>query len=122
MIIISGIKDIDFAQYDQVWYITNNNPNMRVGAQHHQELAPPANYYYQYRQGAISLDSLLNEYGSKLWSGVYKEAIDNLIGLSESELWIQLVCYCTNYNKCHRYVLYRYLKEIYDKVVCLDIQ
>lgn len=121
MIFISSVKDIDTNQYDEVWYITNNNPNMRVGCQHHKELAPFISDYMKYRQGSLPLIELLNRYGQALWSGKYDEAIDELIYESRQDKWIQLVCYCDNYEECHRSILYRYLEAKYpNDVVLLD--
>lgn len=120
MIVVSGINEIDFEQYDEVWYITNNNPNMRIGAQHHKELAPFIGSYMKYRQCEITLQSLLTEYGNALWSGKYREPIADLIKKSDSGKWIQVVCYCPNYLDCHRYVFYKYLSTLTDKVCLLD--
>lgn len=120
MIVISGISEIDTEQYDYVWYITNNCPSMKVGCEHHKELAPFIGSYMKYRKDLISLDNLLNDYGQALWAGKYKEAIDKLIYLSEQGKWIQLVCYCSDYTKCHRYVLYKYLSMCYNQVILLD--
>lgn len=120
MIVISGTDAIDLAQYDEVWYITNNVPNMKQGAVQHKELAPFIGSYMKYRRGQMSSGELLNDYSQALWSGKYKEAIDNLLELSNSGKWIQLVCYCKDYSKCHRSVLARYLKTFDIDVVVLD--
>ena len=120
MITISGVHDIDFNQYDEVWYITNNNPSMRVGAIHHPELAPPRGPYTRYRNGEITLQELLSIYENLLWAGRYDEAVNNLIQLSDSGKWIQLVCYCKVFDECHRSRLYEYLSSKYSNVCTAD--
>jgi len=120
MIVISGLSDIDMEQYDEVWCITNNCPNIRPGAKHHPELAPFIGTYVNYRRGNICNQNLLTAYGNDLWSGKYKDEINKLISLSEEGKWIQLVCYCKNPDECHRSILAKYLKTFYDKVVSLD--
>ena len=120
MIVISGVSDIDTEQYDSVWYITNNCPNMKIGCEHHSELAPFIGDYMKYRRGDMSLSELLNEYGQALWAGKYKSIIDELIEMSEQGKWIQLVCYCKDYTKCHRFILYKYLSTYYNQVILLD--
>lgn len=120
MIVISGVDRIDSELYDKIWYITNNTPNMKIGAEHHAELAPDPTQYYMYRNGQISVEQLLNMYGNDLWTGKYNCAIAELIKLSDDGNWIQLVCYCHDAMKCHRYVLYRYLRAIGADVQILD--
>lgn len=120
MIAISGVKSIDFGTYDEVWYITNYNPKMVVGAEHHPELSPFIGDYKNYRNNKISLSQLLQNYGNALWSGKYEIPIKNLLKLSTDGAWIQLVCYCPSYTVCHRGVLYKYLKELTDKVSLID--
>lgn len=53
MITICGIKDCDVALYDEVWYITNYTPNMKVGTFHHKELAPFIHDFLQYKNGNL---------------------------------------------------------------------
>lgn len=112
MIVISNAKNVDIPQYDEVWYITNTTPKIVVGAIHRQDLAPMPGIYWKYRRGEITKSELLNLYGNDLWSGKYKEVIDELLTKSREGKWIQLVCYCDDLEKCHRYVLYRYLASL----------
>lgn len=108
MITICGIKDCDVALYDEVWYITNYTPNMKVGTFHHKELAPFIHDFLQYKNGNLNLSQLLQNYGNALYAGHYDEAINDLITYAEDK-WICLVCYCNSYTECHRGVLYNYL-------------
>ena len=122
MIVISNVKDIDTSLFDEVWYITNNVPNMRVGCTQHSELAPFIGTYMLFRRGSLNRQELLNEYGQALWSGKYDDAINDLVKLTESGKWIQLVCYCDDYNECHRHILYRYLKAKGIPVKSYDVE
>ena len=121
MIVISGADKVNFREYDKVYYITVVPPDMVLPEEHHfPELAPPEGLFWQYRKKQIPVETLLNTYGQMLWSGKYSEAINNIMQLSNSGAWIQLVCYCKDYTKCHRYVLYKYLCTLTDKVILLD--
>lgn len=121
MIIISCVDLIDFNTCDEVWYITNTTPNIRVGAKHHPELAPSKALFFSYNNGRISLNTLLNEYGSELYSGKYKEAVDNLIHEASTK-WIQCVCYCKDWSKCHTNVLYNYLCSLGVECTLLKLE
>ncbi len=112
MIVISNVKDVQVDLFDEVWFITNTNPQMPIGAQHHPEIAPNKNSFISYKRGDMSLKSLLDGYSLDLHNNVYKDALDSLIKKSNNDLWLQLVCYCDVLENCHRYRLYEYLKEI----------
>lgn len=118
MITIGHVTDIDLELYDEVWYITNNTPNMKVGCKHVPELAPHFTEYVNYRHGNIKLQQLLQNYANALWSDKYDQIINKLLRESETK-WILLVCYCDNVQECHRYLLYRYLRTLVDDVQLL---
>ena len=118
MITIGHVNDIDLELYDEVWYITNNTPNMRICCKHKPELAPAIFDYCNYRNGSISLQQLLQNYGNGLWSDKYDQAINELLRVSKDK-WILLVCYCKDVHQCHRYILYRYLRTLTEDVQLL---
>lgn len=118
MITIGHVSAIDLELYDEVWYITNNAPNIKIGCKHKPELAPAFFDYCNYRNGSISLQQLLQSYGNALWSDKYDQAI-NLLLREAKDKWILLVCYCENVHECHRYILYRYLRTLTEDVQLL---
>lgn len=109
MILISNARDVFNIPYDELWYITNYTPKMRIGAKHVPELAPNRNDYIARKKGIITLKELLDNYEWELQNGAFDEPLSKLITLSEEDKVIQCVCYCDNYLNCHRYVLYKYL-------------
>ena len=120
MICLGNVTTIDFQQYDEVWYITNHNPKMVIGAEHHSELAPFYPLYKSYRSNDITLSQLLQEYGNALWSHKYDRAIEDLLCKSNSGSWILLICYCDNADACHRGVLFKYLSNLTDNVQLIN--
>lgn len=119
MIAISGVTEINPELYDEIWYVTNNTPNIRVGAKHHPELAPNRADYTSFRRNQISLATLLDRYEYDLRNNRLSE-LNALIEESDSGKWIQCVCYCDSYTLCHRGVLYMVLSEMTDHIELLS--
>ncbi len=119
MISIGSVKDIDMELYDEVWYITNTNPRMVVGAQHHPELAPDKETFFKYLRHEVTLKQLRDVYREEL-RGCKRQCLENLVKKSQSGLWILCVCYCEKYTICHRQVLYEELSSEYNDVVLVS--
>lgn len=116
MISICKINDFDLQQYDEAWYCVNFVHGQKVGTEHHPELAPNRDDYLKYRQGQISLQEMLRNYENDLRTSKLPY-LNQLVQLSEQGKWIQCGCYCEDYTNCHRYVMYKVLKEMTDDVV-----
>ena len=110
MVYIGSVRDIDFDFYDAVWYITNTCPNMVVGAEHHPELAPNRYTWLDYRNHKITIEELRDDYLRDLET-ISSIDVDNLIARA-SDKDILCVCYCKEYTKCHRGMLYKRLVEL----------
>lgn len=117
MIGIGNIRDADFQQYDEVWYVTNYTPNQKIGTKHVPQLAPNRDDYTAYRRGRMSLSELLDRYEYDLRNNRLEE-LNALIQLSDSGVWVYCGCYCDKSTMCHRGVLYTVLSEMTD-AVCL---
>lgn len=118
MVVISSTKKIDLELCDEVWYITNNTPNIKIGCTHVPELAPLSVNYKKFRRGLIDRDKLL--FGYRMQLEAHEEtmkAVDKLIR-EATDKWIQVVCYCDDATECHRSVLYRHL---HDKGVSVQL-
>lgn len=119
LISISCASDVQTDLFDEVWFITNTTPKIPIGAVQHKELAPKEDSFFAYKAGRMSLEALLGEYDYMLREGKYNTAIERLLNLNSQGKWIQLVCYCKDLQKCHRYVLFKYLTELIGKDVTI---
>lgn len=112
MIHFSNINDACVDLYDKVLCITNTMPYTMVGVEHYPQLSPNKEDFISYKSNRIGLSELLDNYNRDLHDGLYNKHLNRILKQNEAGIWLQLLCYCKDYTKCHRYTLYKYLKEL----------
>lgn len=110
MIMLSGKKKVDVNLYDYVFFATTTCPGMPVGCIHRPDLAAPKSWERLCYNGET--ERFLEMYESMWHTDLDKiNALRDLVELSESGKWIQLVFYEDDCNDGERPILYKILKE-----------
>lgn len=116
MIVLSGKKKVDLNQYDHVWYVTTTNPGMRVGCEHHPELAAPMKLHTDICRGLISEEEFCTHYVKMLRTPEKQLLILDLVSRSEMGEWFQLIFYEDDMRDGERKYFYEILKEHTENV------
>lgn len=116
MITLTGKNKVDTSMYDHVWYTTTSNPGMRVGCEHHPELAASLNLHCAILDGAITEDMFIEKYISEMTSHPKIDALLEVIKRSDAGEWFQFIFYEDSAEDGERKYLYDILKQYTNNV------
>lgn len=116
MIMLSGKNKVDTELYDHVWYVTTTCPRMRVGCEHHPELAIDYAFHLAICKGQITESEFVEEYIKELTSPPKLSHLKELVKRSEAGEWFQLIFYEDSMNEGERKHLFSILKKMTDNV------
>ena len=91
MIVLTSIYKVDCESFDHVWYVTTTNPGMRVGCEHHPELAASKEAGKLYYAGDEK--GFYEAYVRELTHAPKLGYLMEVIRRSELGEWFQLVFY-----------------------------
>lgn len=114
MIVLTSIYKIDCETFDNVWYCTTTCPGLRVGCEHHPELAASREagkiFYSGDEKGFY--DAYVREMTHAPKLGYLMEVIRR----SDLGEWFQLIFYERNPDEGERPYLYEIIKKYTDNV------
>lgn len=113
MIMLSGKNKVQFDMYDHVWYATTTCPHMRVGCEHHPEIAGS---YAIWKYCEHDEDRFYREYIREMTTEPKISRLKEIVKRSDAGEWFQLIFYEDDPNTGERPYLYKILKELTDNV------
>ena len=116
MIMLSGKNKVDMSQYDHVWYVTTTCPGMKVGCEHHPELAGSMEIGKLCYGPNADFDEFYRRYVAELTSEPKISYLREVVKRSEAGEWFQLVFYENEPTDGERPYMYKILKSMTDEV------
>lgn len=116
MIQLSGKNNVDMQLYDHVWYVTSTCPGMRVGCEHHPELAASKELSKLCYGDNPDFDAFYKGYVAELTSEPKISYLRNVVRRSEAGEWFQLIFYEDDPKDGERPYMYEILKTMTNEV------
>lgn len=118
MITLSGKNKVQMDLYDHVWYATTTCPGMRIGCEHHPEIAGSYEIGKYCIPGRPEYDEerFYVEYVKELSSEPKISYLRDIVRRSENGEWFQLVFYEDDPNDGERKYMYQILKQMTNKL------
>ena len=118
MIALSYRGQIDTEMYSRIWYPTHTCPGMQLGCEHHPEFAASKELGSECYNPNNDAKAWVLKYEKEFRNTPSKmKALKDLVALSDSGVWIQLLFYEKTSDVSEGSALYRMLKEFTDDVV-----
>lgn len=116
MIMLSGKRKVDCETYDHVWYATTTCPGLKVGCEHHPELAGSKKLEALFYAGVKPAEEIYATYVQELTSEPKISHLRELVRRSEAGEWFQLIFYEDSPTDGERPYMYDILKEMTSEV------
>lgn len=114
MIVLTSIYAVDCTTFDHVWYVTTTCPGMRVGCEHHPELAASKYAHSLYYNGDV--DGFYKTYVKELSTAPKLNDLLEVIRRSDLGEWFQFIFYEKDPTDGERPYLYAIIKKYTDNV------
>ena len=127
MIKTMSIRNVTYADYDEVWAIVRSMKNPSPKMKQIASLSPDWNLFKTYlnlkESGEWNTDSFQSIYRPQFMSQIAKnadsqKALETLKTLDAQGKNIALVCFCPDKNLCHRSLVAQILKDMGCNVIC----
>lgn len=113
MIMLSGKRKVNFDLYDNVWYVTTTCPGMKVGCEHHPELAASKEAGKLY---SIDPKLFYDQYVKELTSEPKVTYLKDVVKRSDAGEWFQFIFYEDDPTDGERPYMYDILKNMTSNV------